>query len=368
MTAGAPASHRGGLANYVATASEIAGAHPVGVVPVLVRMLTAKALYGLSANEYAMFGLHRQPLRSLRHYRTKKQTTAMLARINQTAQSVQVDDKLAFWMTCQRSGLPQPALLAVLRMGSEPLPGLTVPVLPDFAALLSHFAGQPERRLIIKPRSDALGTGVRYTALSRDGPVDIDGKPIDAASFGAALAADMRRDDYLVQSFVEPHPAVARLGSGKALGTVRAVTYLADHGAQLLYTLLRIPSAGNVHDNFSGGASGNLIAHVDTRTGRVGPGFGRRRHSDMRQLQAFDRNPETGEAISGSTLPMWNELCDLALRAARLFPVLPLLGWDFALSRDGVIVIEANANPDIIGAQVTSGQGAAELLRAALAA
>lgn len=357
---------RSGASSYLVVARELARLDRARVPWTLARATLVKALFGLSANEYAMFNLDRQPLARIRDFRTKKQTTALLARLNDSRAAPLVEDKLAFHRICAAAGLAQPELHALV-CAAPPVDAGGYPVLLGVDALMAHFATRAPVRLILKPRRDALGTGVRYVALREGGAFDIDDRPIDMQRFASELASDMARDDYLVQAFASPHPQVARLGSGKALGTLRVVTWLGPDGPRILYTLLRIPAAGNAHDNFSGGASGNLIAGVDASTGVLGPAFGRRGPAGQRSLQVFPCNPDTGAPIEGQELPLWAALRSMALTAVPLFPRLALLGWDFAITDRGVIVIEANSNPDIIGAQATLGRGAADLLRPALA-
>lgn len=329
---------------------------------VLARILLTKGLYGLSAAEYGLYSLHHRPFRKLADYRTKKQTTALFARVNPEQERPRVEDKLVFHRLCLAAALPVPTLHAVL--SSRKLPALNdYPVLERFEDVLEIFRGRDDVRLILKPQRDALGTGVRFVNLRDGTPFDIQGEPIDVQSFSAGLALDMQRDDYLVQTFVRPHPDMAALGSGKALGTFRIVTYLDAGQVQMLYALTRIPTGNNVHDNFSGGNTGNLIASLDPQTGRIGPAFGRRNKAFPRLIESFDSNPDTGHPIAGQQVPRWDEIRALVRKAVETFRELPFLGWDFALSTEGVIIIEANSNPDIIGAQVSSGSGARELLK-----
>lgn len=350
-----------GLQSYMATARQIALRDAVAQPLVLLRMLLAKAAFGLSATEYGTYGLQQRPWSRLRDYLTKKQTTALFARINPDAARIEVDDKLRFHRRCVALGLPVPTLHAVLcRMSDEAI--ADVPVLRGFADVLRRFADAAETRLILKPRRDSLGTGVRFVCLRDGTPFDIQDRPIDIDTFERELQRDMQRDDYLLQGFVRPHPTVAAWGSGKALGTLRIVTFVDRGQAHLLYALVRIPCGNNVHDNFSGGSSGNLIASVDTERGTLQRAFGRRDARFDHLLESFTTNPDTGLPLLGQAVPEWTTIRAAVLRAAVDFAELPLLGWDIALSADGVVVIEANANPDIIGAQVSCGRGARELL------
>ncbi len=350
-----------GVRSYVETAGELAGRTNGNPIWIAIRMLTAKALWGLSAVDYALYGLNGKSFARASDYRTKKQTTELFLRINPMDARPQVEDKLEFDRLCARFNLPRPALLAVL--STKGLSADTaVPVLPDFEQLQALFEHHARVDVILKPRNDALGTGVRFVSFREAGMFDLDELPIDVQAFDRALAHDMKRDDYLVQAFVSPDPEMMHLGSGKALGTIRVLTFLDGEDVRLLYALARIPSAGNDNDNFNAGASGNLIAIVDTARGVLGPAWGRRKESASRSLECFPENPDTGRPIEGVQVPRWEEVRALVTRAAKAFPQLPSLGWDVAVSRDGVLLIEANANPDIVGAQVSSGFGARTLL------
>lgn len=348
-----------GLSSYIETSSAIAqrsrGQQPL----ILGRILLAKMLSGLSAFEYGLYGLHAKPLGEVRDYLTKKQTTALFERVNPPGQRVKVDDKLRFHRLCRKANLPTPDILAVLSADGT-VDGNEV-VLPDFSALIQYFASDARRDVILKPRTDSLGTGVRFVSLRAGRAFDLNDQLIDTEIFARELSVDMQRDQYLVQPFVRPHLQMATLGAGKALGTLRILAF-SDREVRILYALLRIPAAGNVHDNFSSGNNGNLIAAVDPKTGRLGRAWGRPKNSSSRLLDAFACNPDNGAQIEGMRVPMWEAIQELLARAAVAFSDLPCLGWDVAVTEDGVLIIEANANADIIGAQVCCGVGARSLL------
>lgn len=353
-----------GLYSYLKTSSAIADRERGSQSLVLGRILLAKVISGVSAFEYGIYGLHAKPLASISEYLTKKQTTALFQRVNDVRHRPQVDDKLAFHRRCRAVGIPTADVLAVLNAngvgdGDEL-------VLGDFPALLEQGVAGPEADLILKPRRDSLGTGVRFVALRNGNVFDLEGSPLDVERFGRELALDMQRDDYLVQPFVRAHADLATLGAGRALGTLRILTFVDGGVVHVLYVLMRIPAEGNVHDNFGSGANGNLIAKVDARTGQLSAAWGREKNSASRLLQKFDRNPSTHARIEGVSIPLWKEVEDLVARAALQFSELPCLAWDIAVTPQGPLVIEANANADIIGAQVCCGVGARRLLQAVI--
>lgn len=350
-----------GVKSYIETAHALAARTGASWTVVLARILAVKAISGMSAFEYGLYGLHREPLSKVRDYRTKKQTTALFERINVPERRSMVDDKLLFRRLCQKAGLACPEVLAVLTHQPASHDG-PERLFASFSDLMRAYERASRLDLILKPRTDSLGTGVRFVSLRSGRAFDMDDRPLDLAGFWQALSEDMRRDQYLVQPFVRPHPDIAALGAGKALGTLRILALSTSPGMQILYALMRIPARGNVHDNFSSGANGNLIASVDATTGLLSSAWGCQRHTRSRLLQRYASNPDTGARIEGVRIPMWQEVLGLIESATYAFRELPCLGWDIAVTADGPTIIEANANPDIIGAQVCCGMGARRLL------
>jgi hypothetical protein len=351
-----------GLAGYRHAAAQIASRHRLDRHWTLLRMLAARAAYGLSSVEYAHCDLWARPFLQLGDYRTKKQTTALFDRINPKSERPAVEDKLQFHRICLAAELPVPMLHAVLSR-RDTTAVADFPLVRDVGSVLALFNDGSDHRLILKPQNDALGTGVRFVLLRSGRLFDIVDEPIDRREFEQRLYTDLERDDYLVQEFIQPSPTVAALGSGKALGTFRIVTYLHGGSVTSLYALSRIPCGSNPHDNFAGGSTGNLIAKVDCATGTLGPAYGRRDSRYSRLLERFDSNPDTGQPIAGVRIPGWLQVRATAEQAALCFSRLPVLGWDIALAEHGPVIVEANSNPDIIGSQVASGVGARQLLR-----
>jgi len=350
-------SRRYGPASYLRTSAELARRKHAGQPATLLRLLAAKAVAGVSAFEYGIYDLHAHSIAEIRQYMRKVDSTALFELVNPPQLRGEVDDKLVFSRRCARHGLPTPEVLAVVSDG-RPADG-DEPVLRSFDDLCAMFAGVPRIDLILKPRRDSLGTGVRYVSLRAGSAFDIDGRPLDVGSFVHRLRLDMQRDSYLVQRFLRSQPAVASLGSGIALGSLRVLAMLEpDAPPRILYAVLRIPAAGNVHDNFNAGASGNLIAAVDTASGRLGPARGRRLDTPSSLLATYPVNPDTGARIEGFVLPDWPDVVAVVARAAPAFASLPCLGWDVAMTTEGVQLLEANSNPDLFGGQACLGMGA----------
>lgn len=350
------------MRRYQGIAARVAQREHSHWIPVLLRIGAARARFGLSASEYALYELHRKPWHRLSSYLTKKQATALYARFNPASALQLADDKIEFQRRCAAAGLPTVDILAVLSRTLSTEPGKP-PVYRGFEELLNQDRLWSAGALVLKPRADSLGTGVRVVARMDAQLVDINGQALDIAAFVHELHHDMQRDDYLVQPFLRAHAALSRLGAGRALGTLRLVTLRSGDDVRIVYGLIRIPGGSGPTDNFLGGAGGNLIAAIDLARGVIGPARGRQPEDSGEWLRPHRENPATGVPIEGHQIPHWSEVTALVMRATEAFPELALLGWDVAVLDDGPCLIEVNRNPDVAGAQTTTGQGIRALLR-----
>jgi len=139
----------------------------------------------------------------------------------------------------------------------------------------------------------------------------------------------------LAEEYVRQHPAMMEL-SPSGLNTVRILTQLNEGNVYILGARLRV-SVNSPVDNM---AAGNLAAFIETKTGVVkGPGV----YSDITK-EDMTAHPLTGEAITGFTIPYWNEVIKLAKEAALYLPENKSVGWDIAVTEEGPELVEGNHN------------------------
>lgn len=145
----------------------------------------------------------------------------------------------------------------------------------------------------------------------------------------------METKDYgLVEEFIEQHPDINRL-SPSAVNTVRIITELNDKGGvDILGCRLRISVNAPV-DNM---AAGNLAAPIEESTGRVcGLGV----YSDITKPEQ-EYHPVTNVRIVGFQIPFWEEILQLARKAALIHPQNRSIGWDVVVTERGPGLIEGN--------------------------
>lgn len=152
----------------------------------------------------------------------------------------------------------------------------------------------------------------------------------------SSLVAYMKRHNYdMIEEYVVQHPELMAL-SPTGLNTVRIITQLHDGSVDFLGARLRI-SVNSTVDNM---AAGNLAAPIDLATGIVnGPGV----YSDITK-EDQSAHPVTGKSIVGFVIPFWNEVIELAKKAANAVPYNKSVGWDIAITANGPELIEGNHN------------------------
>lgn len=189
-------------------------------------------------------------------------------------------------------------------------------------ALLQKLLDNDSGRLVLKGSKGQVGAEVEVVSCSDYNP--------------AELLDYMADKDYdLLEEYVVQHSAIMAL-SATGLNTVRVFTQIHKGEIHFLGARFRI-SVDSPVDNMG---AGNLASPVDINTGEVtGPGV----YSDItREDKAV--HPLTGQAITGFTLPYWEEVRDLSIKAALHTPENRSVGWDIAITEKGPELIEGNHN------------------------
>lgn len=246
------------------------------------------------------------------------------------------EDKAVFYSFCGHAGIPAPEMLAVVgRAGGRAVNSLKTP--SGREEWEQYFASDLPAEFIVKPTLGAHGKGFR---LYRK----------DAADFSASalydhLAGSPEWDNFVIQRRIFNHPDILRLTESEALQTARIITWVTPRGSIEVYlTFFRIVVGANMYDNYNYGLTGNLIANVEPASGRLTAATGA--SSNGIGFSVLTHHPKTGERFAGFELPHWQEARKLAERAAMLFLPLRTIGWDLALTEEGPLLLEGNAEWD----------------------
>lgn len=218
---------------------------------------------------------------------------------------------------------------------------------------LAAFLGKPENYpLFGKPLVGERSAG----ALSLD-KLASDRSEVQLANGHLVPIEDLAREilhafphGYIFQRRLKPDSAVRNI-CGDRVATVRVYTITGSHEPQVFRSAWKIPGSDNMADNYW--RAGNILAAIDRDDGTVrravtGAGF---------ELQTIDRHPGSGAQLTGILVPQLAEIEALAVKAARVFADIRLVGWDIAATIDGPVLLEGNFAPDFGIIQIAEARG-----------
>lgn len=146
---------------------------------------------------------------------------------------------------------------------------------------------------------------------------------------------------HILEECVRQSSATADLNSS-SVNTIRSITFNTKHGIEMPYFFMKISRTGSFVDN---GGAGGILVGIDAETGRLcTDGFEEMNH-------CYERHPDSGVVFKGYRLPDWDQLKALSKKLSYMMPTVKYIGWDFAHTDHGWIVIEGNGRSQMIGPQ-----------------
>ena len=145
---------------------------------------------------------------------------------------------------------------------------------------------------------------------------------------------ELKRRAYVLEERIVQHHLLSEINPS-CVNTVRIVTILdKDRIPQIVGAALRCGAPGSIVDNLH---SGGAAYPIDLTTGIIShPG------RDNVSERSYAVHPSTGVFMIGRQLPNWDILLHEVREAAKLSKDMIYLGWDIAITEDGVDFIEAN--------------------------
>lgn len=194
-------------------------------------------------------------------------------------------------------------------------------------------------RFLLKPDDGSQGTGIRLFHTAE----------LDTEAFIEEYAAR----PFLLEAFISQHPAMAALNPS-SVNTVRIITIRKDDRVLFAGAGLRCGGVGVHVDNFS---HGGIAYPIDLETGIIsGPG----QSTELDSPIAW--NPDRTRFMPGFQLPHWDTLIKAVTRAALIPKHIGFVGWDIAITPDGIEFVEGNIHPGMTVIQL-DGIGAAKKIR-----
>jgi len=189
--------------------------------------------------------------------------------------------------------------------------------------------------LIIKEMKSVGGFGVKRVNVGISGEdVFIDDIPL------VEKLVFLKQFD-LMEEFVCQHELINILNPS-CLNTIRVVTVLdREDQVNIIGAVLRLGVSNDI-DNFH---SGGIAVRINLETGYLeGKGF---RLAPSEQ-EYYEAHPVTQIKFDGYKLPHWGLLIETVIKACMVIPEVRTVGWDVAITQNGVSLIEGNNDWDKI--------------------
>jgi len=175
-------------------------------------------------------------------------------------------------------------------------------------------------RFLLKACSETRGEGI--TLYAREG--------LDPEAF----IREMTGKPYLLEALIKQHPDMEKINPS-SVNTIRVITARKGDRACIIGAGLRTGGGGQFVDNFH---HGGTAYPIDLDTGVVNG-----RGIDLYGNPVL-RHPVTGLIMPGFQIPHWELLKQQVLKAAVTPPNMGYVGWDVAVTPEGVELIEGNVN------------------------
>jgi len=263
-------------------------------------------------------------------------------RLNPESWAPALSDKGIFYRFCEAAGLAIPRLHALYFKNAPGYcpAGARLWNSPQWTEFVSRAL--PDE-FVIKPCVSYAGSGVvgfvRTSDSSFTSSLDRD---MTAGQIVAFMCDYPDAESFVVQERLRSHSELAALTGSANLQTLRLTTYVdRDMECRLLFAFVKLMTReGTLTDNIGSGRTGNLLNKVCTESGTIVESYEKTR--DGTGNRPISHHPVTNRELIEFKIPHWDEACDLVRRAAHLFLPVRSVGWDVAISDDGVRLLEGN--------------------------
>lgn len=205
----------------------------------------------------------------------------------------------------------------------------------DYNKLIQWITEKQPDYLILKKMESVGGFGVKKVKVEIiDGQVYVSG-------ISYTKESNVFRKYDLLEEFVEQHESINRLNPS-CLNTLRIVTVLSDKmDIDIIGAVLRLGVNSDVDNFHSGGIAINIDIDSGCLTGdgfRLAPG----------EPEYFKHHPISRIRLDGYVIPHWEQALKLVKKASLIISEVRTVGWDVAITKEGVCIIEGNHDWDKI--------------------
>lgn len=254
-------------------------------------------------------------------------------------------DKGKFYTICMNMNLPIPKLYANVfkHHMSVSFINSTFVKRNDIIKLIRD---ELPDKFVIKPCMGERGLFLNIYTKTSTGIINQLGNSISEQEIYDSMMNHRRFDSFIVQERLKNHSYLLKVHPSQYLHTIRIITFINSAGqCIILHTHLDLATGQNFASQ-----KGNLRIKISKNDGVLENGILIDKSNGG--FKKVTKHPESGKNFKEFKLPFWNEILSLSNEAALNFLPWRTLGWDFAITEDGVKIIEANVGyspPNIFG-------------------
>lgn len=276
-------------------------------------ILKSSAICGASYEDYCSFRLYEIPLKKHSEYITLDMFDKMRLKYNEhfTAKEF-FDDKAKFNETF--SDLINRSWFVNKNLSYE-----------EFEKNISSL-----KDILVKPLSSTKGMGIKKYKCGKS-------KKARKELYEELI----NLPESIIEEYIVQHKDVMKF-CPTSVNTVRITTIYHNNKCKFLYAVFRM-GQGDVVDNFH---AGGIAATIDVKTGIVVSNA-----SDLNG-NVFSKNPYSKLKIKGFKIPHWDKIISTCKKASNRVDGVSLIGWDFAITENGVELIEGNPGVSYVLAQI----------------
>lgn len=145
------------------------------------------------------------------------------------------------------------------------------------------------------------------------------------------LNKKLSKIDFLVQPLLANHQLLQTLTKATELITIRLITFNLKNGIVPASAVIEIPLQEN-KTNYH-------IVPIEMNSGKI---MQTRSDYSKERLKSINFNK-----VEGFIIPFWEEICKTAINAHQQISDIYSIGWDFAITDEGIVLIEGNFNWNI---------------------
>ena len=270
------------------------------------RCFACRIIYGVNPEYYVAMELYRKRPAEIRKYMGTVQSRKIMRKMLKTSDMAEhrtIGNKLCFDEFYGAAGFVKRDFLGTEKASED-----------EIRAFIERHG-----EVLKKPIYESGGSGIEL--LRREDMSD-------------ELLKELKRRAYVLEERIVQHHLLNEINPS-CVNSVRVVTILdKDRIPQIVGAALRCGAPGSIVDNLH---SGGAAYPIDLATGKISrPG------RDNVSEKSYDTHPSTGMFMIGLQLPNWDILLHEVREAAKLSQNMIYLGWDIAVTEDGVDFIEAN--------------------------